>query len=51
MSLTGVLLRHDSQAEIAIMKLEENCIGGGQAGRESGSSIASSEVKPRKMTG
>ena len=32
MSLTGVLLRHDSQAEIAIMKLEQNCMGGGRAG-------------------
>ena len=32
MSLTGVLLRHDSQAEFAIMKLEENCMGGGWAG-------------------
>ena len=38
MSLTGVLLsvRHDSQAEIAIMMLEENCMGGGWFGRGPG---------------
>ena len=35
MSLTGVLLRHDSQAEITIMKLEEN-MGGGRARRGPG---------------
>ena len=44
MSLTGVLLRHDSQAEITIMKLEEN-IGSGRAGRGPGHRLRSPKAR------